>query len=96
MLHVGRDAALDCFCYIMDVGLVTEVRNRDHSVSMLGTAGYMAPEGPGTAAADVDGLGMSLYEANTGLERFAYPEIPADMGEGSDDPLRGLVVGGSV
>jgi CHASE2 domain-containing sensor protein len=61
-----------------DVGLVTEVRNRDRDVSQLGTLGYMAPEGPGTAVADVYSLGKLLYEISTGRDRHAYPELASD------------------
>jgi serine/threonine protein kinase len=69
-----------------DVGLVTEVRNRDHSVSFLGTEGYIAPEGPGTAAADIYSLGKLLYEVSTGRDRMAFP-APAstlDEADGAD------------
>jgi serine/threonine protein kinase len=59
-----------------DVGLVTEARNRDHSVSHLGTEGYIAPEGPGTAAADVYSLGKLLFEISTGSDRRLFPVLP--------------------
>jgi len=67
-----------------DVGLVTEVRNRDRDVSMLGTEGYMAPEGPGAAAADIYSLGKLLYEISTGRDRFAFPALPESMVEAGE------------
>jgi CHASE2 domain-containing sensor protein len=57
-----------------DIGLVTEAGDRGN-VSWIGTEGYMAPEGPGTPAADVFGLGKLIYEAATGRDRKAFPEM---------------------
>ncbi|MBC8096443.1 MAG: CHASE2 domain-containing protein [Akkermansiaceae bacterium] len=71
-----------------DVGLVTEVSNRDRDVSCLGTEGYMAPEGPGTAVADIYSLGKLLYEASTGRDRKAFPEVPESMVEGEQPELQ--------
>ncbi|MBL9126551.1 MAG: CHASE2 domain-containing protein, partial [Verrucomicrobiales bacterium] len=51
-----------------DIGLVTGMAPRDGRVSFLGTKGYMAPEGPGTAAADVYSLGKLLFVAATGSD----------------------------
>jgi CHASE2 domain-containing sensor protein len=48
-----------------DIGLVTDISSR-REVSWMGTEGYMAPEGPGTPAADVFGLGKLLYETAMG------------------------------
>src|SRR6185369_17263165 len=45
-----------------DIGLITDMRTADRSVSYIGTEGYIAPEGPGTASADVYSLGKLLYE----------------------------------
>lgn len=74
---------------IADVGLVTDICGIRTSVTSLGTPGYMAPEGPGTAAADVFSLGKVLYEAFTGLTPNRFPEIPSDMLTAASD--RGLV-----
>src|SRR5437867_3583761 len=52
-----------------DVGLVTGIATEDHETTYLGTEGYIAPEGPGTPAADIYGLGKVLYEATTGQDR---------------------------
>jgi serine/threonine protein kinase len=57
-------------------------------VTFIGTQGYIAPEGPGTPAADVYSLGVVLYEAATGLDRTHFPAFGADA-TGSGDP-RGL------
>ncbi len=42
----------------------------------VGTEGYVPPEGPGTAQADLYSLGMVLYEMNTGKDRMDFPELP--------------------
>ncbi len=42
----------------------------------VGTEGYVPPEGPGTAQADLYSLGMVLYEMNTGRDRMDFPELP--------------------
>jgi serine/threonine protein kinase len=55
-----------------DIGLVGEVGG---SASYVGTEGYIPPEGPGTAQADVFGLGKVLYEASTGQDRLAFPTL---------------------
>ena len=47
-----------------DVGLVTDLAEPGHPASAVGTEGYIPPEGPGTAAADVYALG-ALREAAT-------------------------------
>ena len=52
--------------------------------SRVGTEGYIPPEGPGTARADIYGLGKVLYEISTGKDRNDYPELPADLGSPAD------------
>jgi serine/threonine protein kinase len=65
------------FPKLVDAGLVTEMfQNR----SRVGTEGFIPPEGPGTARADVYALGKVLYEISTGKDRNDYPELPADLG----------------
>ncbi len=59
-----------------DIGLVTDIAGQGEDVSYLGTEGYIAPEGPGTAAADVYSLGKVLYEASMGRDRRLFPEVP--------------------
>src|SRR5262249_44357628 len=50
---------------LADIGLVTAMEN---ARSIVGTEGYLAPEGPGTAQGDIFALGKVLYEALTGLD----------------------------
>jgi tetratricopeptide (TPR) repeat protein len=61
---------------LADIGLVTEVGD---SRSIVGTEGYLPPEGPGTPQADIFALGKVLYEAATGLDRRAFPDLPPDI-----------------
>ncbi len=68
---------------LADIGLVTAAAN---DVSLVGTLGYLAPEGPGTPAADVYSLGKVLYELVTGLDRHDYPRLPADLARRNDGP----------
>jgi serine/threonine protein kinase len=62
-----------------DIGLVTDLRGGAKDATYLGTAGYIPPEGPGTVAADVYGLGKVLYELATGLDRERFPELPTNL-----------------
>ena len=61
-----------------DIGLVTTMGS-DGEVSRVGTEGYQAPEGPGTPAADVYGLGILIYEASMGRDRQLFPELPSTL-----------------
>lgn len=63
---------------LADIGLVTELTEATGGATFLGTAGYIAPEGPGTAAADVFSLGKLLYVATTGRPAEDFPELPSD------------------
>ena len=65
---------------LADIGLVTGV---DDTQSFVGTAGFIAPEGPGKPEADIYSLGMVLYEASTGKDRHEFPFIPTEW---SDSP----------
>ena len=65
------------FPKLVDAGLVTEMFK---TRSRVGTEGFIAPEGPGTARADIYALGKVLYEIGTGKDRNSYPELPADLG----------------
>jgi serine/threonine protein kinase len=67
ILYVGGTPRLG------DIGLVGEA---GESVSYVGTEGYIPPEGPGSAQADVYSLGKVLYEASTGQDRLAFPYLP--------------------
>lgn len=66
---------------IADIGLVAEIGG---TRSLVGTAGYVPPEGAGTPEADTYALGKVLYEAVTGRDRFDYPELPDDLEQFSD------------
>jgi tetratricopeptide (TPR) repeat protein len=61
---------------LADIGLVTDTGD---SRSIVGTEGYLAPEGPGSPQADLYALGMVLYEALTGLDRHRFPDLPPDL-----------------
>ena len=58
---------------LADIGLVTDVGS---SLSFVGTEGFIPPEGPGTARADLYGLGKLLYELATGRDRMDFPQLP--------------------
>jgi len=66
-----------------DIGLVTDIAGTG-GVSYLGTKGYIAPEGPGTPAADLYSLGKVLYEMSTGLGCGLFPELPPTLFQRSD------------
>jgi serine/threonine protein kinase len=59
-----------------DIGLVTETGDTQ---SIVGTEGYLPPEGPGTPQADIFSLGKVLYEISTGMDRRRFPELPKDL-----------------
>jgi serine/threonine protein kinase len=61
---------------LADIGLVTDASDQ---CSIVGTEGYLPPEGPGTPQADIFALGKVIYEAATGLDRRRYPDLPADL-----------------
>ena len=70
ILYVGGEPKL------ADAGLVADVED---ARSLVGTAGYIAPEGPGTDQADLYALGKALYEAAFGKDRREFPALPADV-----------------
>ena len=61
---------------LADIGLVTDASDQ---CSIVGTEGYLPPEGPGTPQADIFALGKVLYEAATGLDRRDFPKLPDDL-----------------
>ena len=67
---------------LADIGLIT---NRDNSSTLVGTIGYIPPEGPGKPSSDLYALGIVLYELSTGKDRAEFPEI--DL---LDPALKGL------
>jgi serine/threonine protein kinase len=66
---------------LADIGLVTDASD---TRSIVGTEGYLPPEGPGTPQADIFALGKVLYEAMTGLDRREYPRLPESVREWPD------------
>ncbi len=64
-----------------DIGLVTEAGDTQ---SIVGTEGYLPPEGPGTRQADIYSLGKVLYEISTGMDRRRFAELPEDLRSWSD------------
>lgn len=65
---------------LADIGLVAARGQR----TFVGTEGFVPPEGPGSAKADVYSLGKVLYEIATGLDRMNFPELPEEMPSGSE------------
>src|SRR5437667_2921519 len=61
---------------LADIGLVTDAGD---ARSIVGTEGYLAPEGPGTVQADIYSLGKVLYEISTGRDRRHCPDLPLDL-----------------
>jgi CHASE2 domain-containing sensor protein len=67
-----------------DVGLVTHIAEKGRNVTYLGTEGFIAPEGPGTPAADVFSLGKVLYEAAMGRAAAQFPDLPTTLTRRTD------------
>ncbi len=61
---------------LADIGLVTAI---DEAQSLVGTAGYIPPEGPGAPQADLYSLGKVLYEIAFGKDRQQFPQLPPDL-----------------
>lgn len=84
---VHRDIKLSNIIFVngtpklADIGLVA---TKDVTLSCVGTEGYIPPEGPGTAGADIYGLGKVLYESWTGHDRFNFPTLPVNIEESPD------------
>jgi WD40 repeat protein len=69
---------------LADNGLVSEL---GESRSFVGTEGFIPPEGPGSAQADIYSLGKVLYEMSTGKDRLSFPELPTEWVDLSHDQL---------
>ena len=67
---------VNCEPKLADIGLVTAI---DDAQSLVGTAGYIPPEGPGTPQADLYSLGKVLYEIAFGKDRQEFPQLPPDL-----------------
>lgn len=68
---------------LADIDLVTDIALQGET-SRIGTQGYMAPEGPGSPAADVYSLGRILYVSLTGKSPDQCPELPTRIGSDND------------
>jgi WD40 repeat protein len=60
---------------LADIGLVAQF---GESRSVVGTEGFIPPEGTGTPQADIFALGKVLYEISTGLDRNEFPKLPRE------------------
>jgi eukaryotic-like serine/threonine-protein kinase len=65
---------------LADIGLVA---TRDQR-TFVGTEGFVPPEGPGSAQADLYSLGKVLYEIATGKDRLDFPELPDEIPGGAE------------
>ncbi|MGJ8672547.1 SUMF1/EgtB/PvdO family nonheme iron enzyme [Rubritalea sp.] len=77
VIFVGGKAKL------ADIGLVA-VRDQR---TFVGTEGFVPPEGPGSAQADLYSLGKVLYEMVTGKDRLQFPELPDELPQGAERKL---------
>jgi WD40 repeat protein len=66
---------------LADIGLVSAT---DTSQSYVGTEGFVPPEGPGRATADIFSLGKVIYEISTGQDRKDFPRLPDDLNTFTD------------
>ena len=65
---------------LADIGLVAARGQR----TFVGIEGFVPPEGPGSAQADIYSLGKVLYEIATGMDRLNFPELPEEVPSGPD------------
>lgn len=72
---------------LADVGLVTDVAQPGHDITMVGTQGFMPPEGHGSPSADVYSLGKLLYVAVTGCPVRDFPDAPPELTESPEADL---------
>jgi CHASE2 domain-containing sensor protein len=66
---------------LADIGLVARIHI---SMGIVGTEGYIPPEGPGTPQADLFSLGRTLYQAATGCGPDEHPGLPTSLGQRTD------------
>ena len=63
---------------LADIGLLADA---SEARSLVGTEGYIAPEGPNSPQGDIFSLGKVLYEASTGKDRHSFPEPISNIHE---------------
>jgi CHASE2 domain-containing sensor protein len=73
---------------LADPGLVAFARTA--GVSMVGTAGYMAPEPLATEASDIYSLGKILYQVGFGCAIESFPALPSFVKSSDND---GFILG---
>lgn len=61
---------------LADIGSVALIKEE---TSMLGTAGFIAPEGRVSAQSDIFSLGKVLWELSTGSDRTDFPHVPEEI-----------------
>ncbi|MGE3312786.1 MAG: protein kinase family protein [Limisphaerales bacterium] len=66
---------------LADIGLVTEV---DEARSLVGTEGFVPPEGANSPCSDIYSLGKVLYEMSMGKDRTRFPEPFSALGQAPD------------
>lgn len=70
---------------LADVGLVARMSD---TRSIVGTEGFVAPEGTGQPKSDVFSLGRVLYECLTGNDRLQFPDVPDSWSSDSEGKAR--------
>lgn len=68
----GNIIFIDGKAKLADIGSVSLIGHK----ALVGTQGYMPPEGPIAKQSDLYSIGKVLYEAFTGLDRLDFPRIP--------------------
>jgi serine/threonine protein kinase len=66
-----------------DIGLVAAVGEKG---TLVGTMGYLPPEGPGNPSADLFSLGKVLYEISLGKNVDQFPELPTGLRDSPEAP----------
>lgn len=66
---------------LADIGLLAEF---SEAQTMVGTQGFIAPEGPNSPQGDIFSLGKVLYEASTGKDRQCFPEPKSQIDKQPD------------
>ncbi len=66
---------------LADIGMVADA---GATASIVGTAGFIPPEGPSSVQSDIFSLGKVLYEASTGNDRCSFPTLPDNLDQWSD------------